>query len=317
MTQIPIPKKNIFLVIGHGSEDLVNFSKRTKVPYDKVIVSFAICGRVNFMQTCCRIASMMNRKEHTELLSNPIRNKDAIEKLFDLLLPMRIYLPNEYVPQLSTNLFLDFHDFEKEEMVIMKSGVYRINDIPPIDRDILPGVKTVGQKLGTSFCTPFIGLLENPSKYTQAVHNEVFKGNLYEPALTKGKNFRDYQLNRTFTLADITNTVGKGIYYYIGCRSLNPHYDMKIYDNIFSASDNQQRATGRTPKIEQVVAAVDKSVYKSKTKTVRPSTSQPTQPAVPALLIPQPTPPTVPILNRKIIPKQRQTLNRRRRVVKK
>lgn len=283
-----VVKKNVFLIAGHGSEELVDFTKRFKVPEDKVIVTFPICGRVNFMHTCCRIAHMFNMKEHVELLSNPIANKKEIEKLFRLDTPMRIYLPNDHLPQLSTNLFLDF-DFEKDGMVLMKSGVYRINKIPEINREVLPPIKTVDQKLGSTFCNPFIGLANEPSDYTPTVHKELYKGNVYKPALTTGNRLEDYQLNRDFMLKDIITTVGKGIYYYIGCRSLNPNYDLSIYDNIFDISSSQQAKSNRSKKIDTVIPLLE-SISVSKKKT----------------------PPDDPKSKKKeIIVKQRRTLNRR------
>lgn len=255
-------KQNIFLIAGHGSETLVDFTKRTQVPTDKIVVTFPICGRVNFMSTCCRITHMLKQPENAELFANPISNKQAIERLFGLETPMRIYLPNDYMPQLSTNLFLDF-DFEKDGIVLMKSGVYRINKIPEINRELLPPIKKVEQKLGSTFCTPFIGRLNDPSEYTLAVHKELYKGNLYIPAL------RDYKVEHDFTITDIITSVGKGIYYYIGCRSLEPNYDISIYNNIFDVSDSQQAKSNRSKKIISLLksTAVAETETKTKTKT--------------------------------------------------
>lgn len=233
-TKVKIMPKKIYLIAGHGTEELVDFSMRTKVPNGKIIVSFPICGRANFMQACCRITHMLKQPEYATLLSNPIDNKSAIEDLFKV--PMRIYIPNDYFPQLYTNLFLDF---DAKGIVLMKSGVYRVNKIPPIDRTVLPNIKTVSQKLGTSFCVPFIGLIDSYADYTLVVHKELFKGNVFKPAVTEGFE------NRSFPISDITDAVGNGIYYYIGCRALKPKYDPSIYSNIFRISDNQQQQSNR------------------------------------------------------------------------
>jgi hypothetical protein len=270
--------KKVYLIAGHGTEELVEFSKRTKVPPGKIIVSFPVCGRANFMKACCRITHMLKQPEYAELFSNPIDNKRAIEELFNV--PMRIYIPNDYFPQLSTNLFLDF---EEKGLVLMKSGVYRVNKIPQIDRTIIPNVKTVSQKLGTTFCVPFIGLLNSIDDYTQTVHNELFRGNVFKPAVTEHNRFMD----RSFTLNEITDAVGNGIYYYIGCRAVKTTYGTSIFSNIFQRSDNQQEKSNRImPLLENASASKSRSV--SRLKTIK-------------------EPPK----------KERRSLNRRHRVVKK
>jgi hypothetical protein len=229
--------KKIYLIAGHGTEELVEFTKREKVPSGRIIVCFPICGRANFMRECCRITHIMNLPEYAELLSNPIDNKNAIEKLFTI--PIRIYIPNDFFPKLSTNLFLNFE--KRGGIVLAKSGVYSLAKIPPIDRTILPNTKTVSQKLGTTFCVPFTGLIDAPSDYTQEIHTELFRGNLFEPALAEYDNLK----NRSFTITQIIDTIGNGIYYYVGCRSLKRKYDMVIYNTIFNMSDSQQQNSDR------------------------------------------------------------------------
>jgi hypothetical protein len=303
-------KQNIFLIAGHGSEKVVDFTKRSRVPTDKIIVTFPICGRVNFMKTVCRITHMLNMKEHAEVLANPIDNKQAIELLFGLNTPMRIYLPTDYMPQMSTNLFLDF-DFQKEGIILMKSGVYRINKIPEINRALLPPINTVEQKLGSTFCTPFIGRLNNPSEYTPIVHKELYRGNIYKPALVDG---HDYQLERDFTITNIITSVGKGIYYYIGCRSLEPNYDVSIYNNIFDVSDSQQKRSNRSKKFKDIIPLLesDKPTPLAETKTKAPTPAPHKPPAkapTPAPAPPTPSPPPKPDTIKAV--RQRRTLNRR------
>ena len=57
--KVKMPKK-IYLIAGHGTEELVEFTKREKVPSGRIIVCFPICGRANFMRECCRITHIMN-----------------------------------------------------------------------------------------------------------------------------------------------------------------------------------------------------------------------------------------------------------------
>jgi hypothetical protein len=246
-------KKNIFLIVGHGSENVVDFNKRNKVPEDKVVVVFPVCARPNYMNTGCTVADMFNNPKFTRFLANPIKYREQIENHIGH--PIRLYLPNEYIPNMSTNLFLDF---DKEDIVCMKSGVYRINKIPEINRNILPEIRKPNQNLGSTLCKKFTGIMSSPEKYNAKIHNEIFKGNLYPPALRSGKTFKEL-VSRSFKIDDIINTVGKGIYYYIGCRSSFAPVAETKYDELLKVSDNQQFAKHRSAKIRPILSLLNNS----------------------------------------------------------
>ena len=244
-------KKNIFLIVGHGSENVVDFKRRNKVPSDKVVVVFPVCARPNFMNTGCTVADMFNNPKFSRFLANPVKYREKIENHIGH--PIRIYLPNEYIPSMSTNLFLDF---DKDDIVCMKSGVYRINKVPEINRNILPDIKSPNQSLGSPLCRQFIGIMSSPEKYNAKIHNEVFKGNLYAPALRNGNTFKEL-VHRSFKIDDIINTIGKGIYYYIGCRSSHNTVDENKYDELLKVSDNQQFAKHRSAKIRPILSLLN------------------------------------------------------------
>jgi hypothetical protein len=69
----------------------------------------------------------------------------------------------------------------------------------------------------------------------------LFRGNLFEPALAEYDNLK----SRSFTITQIIDTIGNGIYYYVGCRSLKRKYDMVVYNTIFNMSDTQQQNSDR------------------------------------------------------------------------
>lgn len=259
-------KKNIFLIAGHGSENVVNFNKRNKVPDDKVIVLFPVCARPNFMNTGCTMTDMFNNPKFSRFLANPIKYREKIENHIGH--PIRIYLPNEYIPNMSTNLFLDF---DIENIICMKSGVYRINNIPEINRKILPEIKKSSQNLGTPLCKRFIGTMSSPEKYNVKIHNEIFKGNLYQPALRNGNSFNDLKY-RSFKIDDIINTVGKGIYYYTGCRSSHIGIDEDKYNEILNVSDKQQHAKHRSDKMRPIIPLLNNSHSSSVVKNSTQST---------------------------------------------
>ena len=259
-------KKNIFLIAGHGSENVVNFNKRNKVPDDKVIVLFPVCARPNFMNTGCTMTDMFNNPKFSRFLANPIKYREKIENHIGH--PIRIYLPNEYIPNMSTNLFLDF---DIENIICMKSGVYRINNIPEINRKILPEIKKSSQNLGTPLCKRFIGTMPSPEKYNVKIHNEIFKGNLYPLALRNGNSFNDLKY-RSFKIDDIINTVGKGIYYYTGCRSSHIGIDEDKYNEILNVSDKQQHAKHRSDKMRPIIPLLNNSHSSSVVKNSTQST---------------------------------------------
>ena len=244
-------KKNIFLISGHGSENVVDFKTRNKVPEDKVVVVFPVCARPNYMTTGCTVTNMFNDPKFSRFLANPIKYREKIENHIGH--PIRIYLPNEYMPNMSSNLFLDF---DKEDIVCMKSGVYRINKIPEINRNILPDTKNPKQYFGTPSCRKFLGIMSSPEKYNAKIHNEVFKGNLYPPALRSGKTFNDLKY-RSFKIQDVIDTVGNGIYYYIGCRSSHTVVADDKYDKLIEMSDNQQHEKHRSAKIRPILSLLN------------------------------------------------------------
>ena len=244
-------KKNIFLIAGHGGENVIDFTKRNKVPEDKVLVLFPVCARPNYMNTGCKMTDMFNDPKFRKILANPVKYREKIENHIGH--QIRIYLPNEYIPSMTTNLFFDF---DIEDVVLMKSGVFRINKIPEINRNILPVVKTPKQSLGSVLCNKFTGIISSPEKYKAKVHNEVFKGNLFPPALKSGNTFKDFKY-RSFKIDDIINTVGKGIYYYIGCRSSQAHTEDNKYDELLKNSDKQQNEKHRSKKIRPILSLLN------------------------------------------------------------
>lgn len=242
-------KKNVFLIVGHGSENVVDFKRRTKVPDDKVIVVFPVCARPNFMDTGCQFMDMFNDPQYDKILKNPIKYRDRISNV--LKRPIRIYLPGEYIPDMSTNLFLDF---EKDTTVIAKSGVYRIQKIPQIDRTNFAKATTVKEELGSPLCNQFTGVIKQPSEYTSKIHHEVYRGNLYKPA-SKRESYKSLSY-RNFRIMDIMKEVGAGIYYYIGCRSSMTDVDPDKYVRVLEESDIQQGQRHRTEKIKPVLPLI-------------------------------------------------------------
>jgi hypothetical protein len=240
-------KRNIYLINGHGSEAIVKFNRRKVMPADKVLVVFPVCSRPNFMDSACTFIDIMNNPANKKLMENPIKYKKEIVKL--LKRPIRIYLPGEHVPDMSTDLFLTF---PKDNKVVMaKSGVFRINAVKEMDRKVVADVKSPALQLGSPLCKPVIGVINNKLAYSAKVHKEVYKGNVYPPA-SKIATFANMQ-KRSFKIENILKETGPGIYYYIGCRVAHQPATPDEYMELLKRSEEQQDLPSRKKKIVPVL----------------------------------------------------------------
>lgn len=263
---------NVFFVSGHGSEQVESFSKRVKMPKDKILIVFPVCARPNFMNNACEFLHEFQKPEFKKLFMDPLRNRHRIMQL--IRQPIRIYLPGEKVPNLSTNLFLNF---EKDKTVIMKSGVFRMGNIPLIDHNRF---KKSSHNLGSDLCNSYIGEIENPMHYNKAIHYEVYKGNIYSPLKTK-KPYSE-MVYANYTLQNIMKDVGPGVYYYIGCRSSHRDVEPNIYEKIYIESQAQQEQLKRSERNKEL----KKFIIRHKDSAISPIESPPTN-------ITPPKPPSV------------------------
>lgn len=260
--------QNIYLISGHGSEEVEPFEKRQVMPEDKVLIIFPVCSRPNFLDKICTFIKELKDPQYNHLFRNPIKYRRKITKLINQ--PIRVYLPGESVPNISTNLFLDF---VKENTVLAKSGVYRIQNIPEIERTLLPEAQRKEENLGSPLCLPLSGVIPKPSAYTSKIHREVFSGNIYKAAAQRD-TFENLK-QRTFNVMDIMKEVGPGIYYYIGCRSSHQAIKVEKYLEILEASEKQQEETSRTKKISPVLKKIRGHKSQSSAPSPSPSSSQP------------------------------------------
>jgi len=234
---------NVFLVSGHGSETVENFKGRFRMPKGKILIVFPVCARPNFMGSACDFFDMFNDPKRKKMLEDPLRNRNKITSLLNH--PIRMYLPGERVPNLTTNLFLNY---EKTETTIVKSGVYRIGNFPKVNRTRLPLSDDFRAHVGP--CTDYYGMIKSPNYYNSAIHHEVFRGNVFQPVKTK--ELYSSMVHKSFKLEDIMKEVGPGVYYYIGCRSSHEQVRPDMYARVMQASDSQQHATDRSRRIKEL-----------------------------------------------------------------
>lgn len=224
-------KSNVYLISGHGSENIINFNKRKTMPKDKVLVVFPVCGRKNYMDIACKFMNYFNDVKNGKYLANPIKYKEQIEN--DLDFPIRVYLPGEKVPELSTSLFLDF---EKEKgLYLTKSGVFRLGSIPEFKNKKI--ITTKAKNVGHTCTGNLVGQVKSYEEYTSNIHNDVYRGSVYKVPYSSFDNLK-YQ---NLSINSILDKQGQGIYYYIGCRSTaGPVANEEEYTDVLLHSAKQQ-----------------------------------------------------------------------------
>lgn len=227
------------VIIGHGYENVIPFAKRAVMPDNKILIVFPLCAKPLYMDIGCRILSILNNPAHAEIVKNPLENLEELENLFKV--PVHVYRPGDKLPELNTNLFLNFNSQSKS--AIVKSGVYNVPGIPSINRGIFPEIKDNIFGGGLLKCYDYLGQIEDIYNYDSMTNKEIFRGNLFKPAYNKQMSFTQLE-RRTFNVPSIMNTVGDGIYYYISCRS-GDIKNMNNYVKILDQSANQQKNKGK------------------------------------------------------------------------
>jgi len=228
---------NVYMINGHGSENVEDFKDRFVMPEDKVLIAFPVCGRPNYLDRICEFTDFFQDPEYNKILLNPLVFKAKIESMLGY--PIRIYLPGDKVPNMASNLFMNFN---LKKTVIMKSGVFKLNKIPKINRDRFEETNDMRYSLGSKKCFKYTGVLDDPSYYDASVHHEVFKGNVYKPAAARESY--DKLEHRMIKIKDIMEDVGPGIYYFTGCRSTN-NIPLSRYEKILDNSAKQQEKKDR------------------------------------------------------------------------
>ena len=241
-------QSNIFLINGHGSEKPIDFNKRYTMPPNKALVIFPVCSRPNYMNFGCKTIEIFRDPKYKKILMNPVKYRKQIADYIGQ--DLRIFLPGDSVPSLSSDLFLKFDKFKNNNIVFAKSGVFRIDNISDFDRDVLPE-PTRAYNLGSDACIKQCGIINGPNDFTTSVYKQVYKDNIYPPA-KKGTTYTDFERN-SHKIRDIMNTIGDGIYYYLGCRSSFENITMEKYMDILDKSEKQQEMSHRSQKIKSLV----------------------------------------------------------------
>lgn len=210
--------KKAFLILGHGTEDVVNFEERPILPDGYTLITIAECGIVTTTDEVCPITEAFSMEENRNIFMNPQKYKFQIES-FMKGKGIHIYKSGNKYPNLSLQMFLDWPSDDSTN--ILKSGVYKF----PIDaNDFMIGN-------GTTFCDKLfkkVGPYKGYSKILPDDYDfeEQFRNSLIptvdevsEQIVSTRKQSDKLKKKLTIPLEKIFEKGGPGIYYYIICRS--------------------------------------------------------------------------------------------------
>ena len=225
-------RPSIYLISGHGEERAPPFKNRQQLPTGYTLVLLSKCFTTLTIDIGCRMYSVFSDPANMAQLDDPLTYKEELEKLLDA--PIRVYQATDYVPTLFNNMFANI---DKHKAALLKSGVFQVPNIP-----VLPSVLNAREAriLNVRGCEQYATIIKSPAHYSKTVHKAIFDGNVYSPA-DQQLSYND-MIDRRFDVRDVMRRVGPGVYYYVGCRSLNSAFNPTEdeYDEIIERSDEQQ-----------------------------------------------------------------------------
>lgn len=220
--------KDVYMIVGHGYERYRSFNKRDVVPEGVYLVTLAHVGRPVWVSVICKLMQIINNKKYEKMTKNPLKYKRDIEDHINNAI--RIYTPGDYMPDIHTSLFLDFPDAGQ----YIKSGVYKQNQIPNLNRSVMKANPIDGKAFGKA-CPPFTGYTTN---MTPKEHDELYRGTIYSkrPILNK---------HNSFPIDDVIKELGAGTYYFMACRSWGENVPIDKHKRLMDASVVQQKKKDR------------------------------------------------------------------------
>jgi len=209
--------RKAFLVLGHGTEETVDFETRPELPQGCTLVTVAECGIITTKDEVCPMVEAFTVPSNRDVLMNPRMNKGVIEGYMGGK-KIHIYRPGSKYPKLSLQMFLDWPASDKTE--IFKSGVYQF----PIQKSEFE----IGT--GATFCDRLfktIGKYVDINEKLPADYDpqDQFGGSLIptvDEVIEKIRASRSssdkLKKSLRYSLAVIVKC-GPGVYYYIVCRA--------------------------------------------------------------------------------------------------
>lgn len=214
-------RPNMYIILGHGTEQFVPFNTRERIPDGYTLVTLAQCGVVTTEKQVCPMVEAFATPAKEELLANPEKNKGAIRDMIGGT-KINVYKSGMLYPKLSVQLYLDFASLKGPVgKRIMKSGTYKF----PLNADAFQ----IG--VGPTFCDkifeeipPYEGgpFPKAAGEIFTKMFQESFVPTPAEVEAVVQKNGRRVDKIKKELTVPIENIFknGPGIYYFVVCRSL-------------------------------------------------------------------------------------------------
>lgn len=208
----------IYLISSHGYEQDPEYNTPTQyVPQGRTLITLAPKGMSINITELDRMLPIL--KTLTD--ESPEEIMHIVSAVLDLpLTQIRIYNEGSPIPNITVPL-MNHHHIKRFHFAF-KSGVFRLPNIPDIDRKKCPLPDKYNTLTNMYLQNEYMSE-ENLIPYKQSLlsdkvaFDEVYKGSVIKPKVSKSALFGTTTMERT--LYDILEDVGPGTYIYAGCRT--------------------------------------------------------------------------------------------------
>jgi hypothetical protein len=257
--------KEAFLVLGHGTEDIIEFEERKEMPPGYTLITVAECGITSSTHEVCPLTEAFLDYSNKNVLLNPVVNKKKIEDYIGGK-KIHIYRPGDKYPPLTLQMFLDWNDIDGVE--IFKSGTYSF----PINRADFE----IGS--GDNFCDRLfkkIGKYSGfsrklPSDYDPVMH---FSGSIIPSVdnviekISESKEKSDVLKEKLmYPLEHIFEKCGPGVYYYVVCRAPKSIKSVANLMELDVLSENRYKkynVNNWTSKLNEIIPLMEENLNRS------------------------------------------------------
>jgi hypothetical protein len=208
-------KSDIFIVMGHGYEDVVQFEKRTILPEGYTVVTFCECGGYTTLTRMCPLyPSFVDGSYETK---NRLLDPELFKREFPQYM-MHVYKPGSYIPTIKTTLKIVWNKFYRE---------------PHLPSDEMPEGQTEEEHTTVKYvCKSGVYKYPVDDRYLFNKEKDEMCGNTgWCAEIPDGDDPKEYVLKSTegslemrpspygYTLDDIMRKFGPGVYYLPICRT--------------------------------------------------------------------------------------------------
>jgi hypothetical protein len=213
---------NIYIVNGHGSENLIEFETRRPMPPGYTLVTFSECATTSFLEiTIAKVVKAFLDPANSVALQNP--NTFELKKLLGdegKEETPNIYKEGDLYPDLSCEFFLDW-DFpgDRGKHMIAKSGLYKFPLTGKLE-DFLTK-KTINVNAGSFKSFQKENLEEVKDIYEGAIYpSRSYLDTLLVPENQRNHYIPEFRKKVTLPIEKIFELGGPGVYYWVICRGI-------------------------------------------------------------------------------------------------